>query len=331
MSILFSPVKIGPVTIKNRFMGCSVFEYAVNPDGTPKQKLLSFMEDLAKGEVGLVIPNFIQTNETLKIIQNQNESNKQNHTEIWTKAIQKIHEKGTKIFFQITHVGANALSNMENESPSKYSQIINNLKTSEIEDIIDSFHKKALLAKKIGADGVQLHGSNGILHSVFFSPDFNRRTDKYGGSIENRSRLVMEAAKAIRESAGPDFSITMKLNGNDFRPFGPNPDLVSRYITHLKKQIDMFEISCGNPNLISESKEEHFQKAYTRKFYDAFNISYAEFIKRDNPDIVIAVVGSLRTISSMEEAIKNKTIDIISLSKPLVIKPDLIKKVNQNI
>lgn len=326
---LFSPVKIGPMTIKNRFMCSSVSDYMVQEDGTPNDNLLNVLEGYSKWKSGLIVPGFTQTLDTWKAIQNQSTTNRQKHTDIWKKTIQKVHKNGSKIALQITHAGIDALSNIENMPPSGYPSIINKLSTSEIEDVIDSFIKTSLLAKKIGADGVELYGAYGLLHSSFLSPLFNHRYDKYGGSLEKRSRIVSETAKYIKKEAGRDFAILLKLNETDFHSYTALPDLVSKYVNHLKKNIDMFEISCGNyysnATLHDNKEGKRAKDAYFKKFFDSFNISYAEFIKSENPDTTIATIGTLRSRKLLEEAINDQKFDVISISEPYLNEPYFFK------
>lgn len=102
--------------------------------------------------------------------------------------------------------------------------------------------KAAVLTKKAGAAGAQIHSSHGYLYSTFLSLFYNRRNDKCGGSLDGRARIVAETAGAIRKSCGPDFSVLIKMNANDFLPGGMTPDLASRYVNILKNKNDLFEI-----------------------------------------------------------------------------------------
>lgn len=118
------------------------------------------------------------------------------------------------------------------------------------------------------------------------------------------------------------------MNAQEFLPEGTTPDLSSRYVNHLKSKIDMFEISCGLNNFISTIRPAPIRKiikyTYGLKFEEGYNLSFAEQIKHDNPDTIIASVGGFRTLTVMENAIKN--VDMISISRPFVREPDLIKK-----
>lgn len=334
MSIMFSPLKIGPMTIKNRFMRSPVYEAMGNPDGTPKPQLLTLIEKLAKGQVGLIIPGYVYSMESGKAAPKQCALYDQKHSDAWKPAIKKVHEQGSKIVFQVCHGGIGVLPELEKRSPSTFPGTYRGLSTSEIEDIINSYVKAASLAQKAGADGVEIHGAHGYLYSLFLSPQFNLRSDKYGGSLENRARIVAETAEAIRKMAGPDFSILIKMNGNDFLPFGVTPDLASQYVNFLKGKIDMFEISCGISNVNAIIRTDRIRKlikyTYDLNFSEAYNLSYAELIKRKNPDTIVASVGGFRTFSAMEDAVASKKVDLVSLARPLIREPDLVKRMQKD-
>ena len=134
--------------------------------------------------------------------------------------------------------------------------------------------------------------------------------------------------------AGPDFSILIKMNGNDFLPFGVTPDLASQYVHFLRGKIDMFEISCGISNVNAIIRTDRIRKlikyTYGLKFSEAYNLSYAELIKRNNPDAVVASVGGFRTFATMEEAVSSGKVDVVSLARPLIREPDLVKRMQKD-
>ncbi|KAK8883157.1 hypothetical protein M9Y10_045805 [Tritrichomonas musculus] len=330
MSLLFTPIKIGPMTIKNRFMRSPTYESLGNPDGTPKPRLLKMIERLSEGEVGLIIPGYVYTMENGKAAPRQCGLINQQQAYAWKSTIEKVHKNGSKLAFQLCHGGAGVNKDLEKVAPTAIPYFCKGLTTSEVEDIIDSFHKSALLAKSCGADGIEIHGAHGYLFSLFLSPLFNRRNDKYGGSLEGRARVISETAEAIRKSAGPDFSVLIKMNGNDFLPFSTTPELAAQYVNHLKSKIDLFEISCGigNPDVIIRTKKVGFinKYFYHLKLEEGYNLKFAEYIKRKNPDANIACVGGFKTLSVMEDAVRKEKTDIISMSRALIREPDLVKR-----
>lgn len=178
----------------------------------------------------------------------------------------QIHKNGSKIVFQTCHAGLRVPESLERKEPSTFPSLYNGLSKSEIEDIIESFRKSAVQAQKAGADGVQLHGAHGYLFSSFMSPFYNHRDDSYSVTDEGRCRFILETAEAIRKSCGKDFSVMIKINGNDFLPSGVTPELASKYVNLLKSKIDLFEISCGCNEIATvrpdNSKRKLFQYIY---------------------------------------------------------------------
>ncbi|KAK8840084.1 hypothetical protein M9Y10_031021 [Tritrichomonas musculus] len=124
------------------------------------------------------------------------------------------------------------------------------------------------------------------------------------------------------------------MNGNDFLPRGVTHELASKYVNHLKSKIDMFEISCGYNGIAlfrsDISKRRLVNNTYELDFKEGYCLSFAERIKKDNPDAIIAAVGGYRTALIMEDAVTNKGIDIISLARPLIREPNLVKKIKAN-
>ena len=328
MSILFSPLKIGNLTIKNRFMRSATYEGLGNPDGTPKPKLLRAIEQLANGEVGLIVPGYVYPMESGKAAHYQCALYLDKHAQSWKSTIEYVHKTGSKIVFQICHGGMNVVQGLEPISPTTIRNRSREVTISEVEDIIEAFRRSAVLAHKAGADGVQIHAAHGYLFSAFLSPLYNKRSDQYGGSPEKQARVINEIADTIKSTLGKDFPIYIKMNGSDFLPFGTNPDLASKYVNILKKNIDMFEISCGyqvtnatiRPNKLSF--KDRF--LFGIKNEEGYNLKYAQYIKKKNPNTIIASVGGFNHSSFMENALEMGMADIISMSRPFIREPNLV-------
>lgn len=335
MSLLFSPIKIGPMTIKNRFIRSPTYEGLANPDGTPKKRLLNLMEKLSANDVGLIIPGYMYPNENCKAEPKQCAMYNDAHSSAWRSTVNKIHQNGSKIVFQICHPGVRIPEPLERKSPTTFPGLYNSLTKTEIHDIIELFLNSSKQAKKAGAGGVELHGAHGYLFSSFLSPFYNQREDEYGRPIEGRCRFILETAETIRKSCGTDFSILIKMNGSDLLPSnGLTPELASKYVNLLKKKIDLFEISCGCNEIATvrpdTSKRKLFDFTYGLDFKEGYTLSFASVIKKNNPDAVVASVGGFRKAKSMEEAIRKGMVDMISLSRPLIREPNLIKKIKAN-
>lgn len=124
------------------------------------------------------------------------------------------------------------------------------------------------------------------------------------------------------------------MNGNDFLPNGVTPDLASKYVNLMKGKIDLFEISCGCNEIATvrpdTTKRKLFDFAYGMEFKQAYNLSFAEVIKKKNPDAIVASVGGFRDAKKMEEAVNKGMIDVVSMARPLIREPNLVKKIKTN-
>ena len=203
------------------------------------------------------------------------------------------------------------------------------LTETEIQAIIQRFATAARLAKETGFTGVQIHGAHGYLVSQFNSARHNQRTDKWGGSMKNRMRFVLEVYKAIREQVGDDFPVGIKLNSADFMKGGFTEEESMQVVQALAAVgIDLIEISGGsyeNPSMMGSTKG---MKNSTRK-REAYFLAYAEQVRKlvDTP---LAVTGGFRTAQGMQDALDSGATDMIGIARPLALVPDLPNRAINN-
>ncbi len=192
------------------------------------------------------------------------------------------------------------------------------LEEDEIDDIIRRFATAAGLAKRAGWDGVQIHGAHGYLVSQFLSPHHNRRTDRWGGSAENRRRFALAVYDAIRDAVGGDMVVSIKMNSADFQKGGFEGDEAYALIEALSAAgIDHIEISGGNyesPAMTGAARSTREREAYFLDFA-------AE--ARARTDVPLAVTGGFRSVAAMESAVAGGATDFVGLARPLTIDPDL--------
>lgn len=329
MSLAFTQIKVGPTVLRNRFLRSATWEGLCDDNGFAKPQLLKQMVKLSEGHVGLIIPGFAFVQKNGKAIEKQLGLNTDAHAELWRDSISQIHKNGSKIMFQLVHGGAKSIGDSEKVTPSSIGG--RELKIAEIEDIIDAFTQSAIRAKKVGADGIQLHGAHGLLISYFLSPLTNKRTDKYGGSTEKRVRFAAEIGESIKKATGNEFAVGIKINGDEYYPGGVDKEIAAQHMNLLKSKLDFFEISCQlfnegpracrftrlNPE---EAKKEKFP------FFEGYLLEYTEYIKKMNPDAIISAVGGMRTLEFIESTLKNGKADLISMSRPFIRDPMCVKR-----
>ncbi len=205
------------------------------------------------------------------------------------------------------------------------------LKEAEILDFIQRFANVARIAKEAGFTGVQIHSAHGYLLSSFLSPVTNQRNDRWGGSLENRARFLLETVRAVRTAVGPEFPIGVKLNSDDFRKGGFSHEECLEVVRWLNDEgLDLLEISGGTyeqPRLLghrgdaSTAREQDVAVRRSTLEREAYFLDYAEGIRKVC-DFPLMVTGGFRTRSAMEEALASGNTDVIGLGRPLCTDPD---------
>ncbi|MBR7087791.1 MAG: acetoacetate decarboxylase family protein [Mogibacterium sp.] len=223
---LFEKGKIGNVEIKNRLVMTPMGTNLANLDGTPGPAMIKYYEDRAAGGCGLIMPEICRVNETTGAgMFRQIAATKDYHIQGLKELAMAVHKHGSKIFIQLHHPGREGVSSLIGGQPCvsasdrvcKVSQQETRPMTiEEIHELVGQFGDAALRCKKAGIDGVELHCAHGYLLQQFLSPYTNYRDDEYGGSFENRMRLVLEIIEDIRKKCGPDFPLGCRVSVVEF-------------------------------------------------------------------------------------------------------------------
>lgn len=259
---LFEPGKIGKVTIKNRLVMSPMGIGLANLDGTPTEEMMAYYEARAIGGAGLIIPEITRVNDVHGAgLMRQLAVTKDRHIAPLSELADTVHRHGSKIFIQLHHPGRETVSALiggqpvvaPSPIPCKYvQQETRALATEEIKALIQQFIDGAVRVKKAGCDGVELHAAHGYLLQQFLSPYTNKREDEYGGSFENRLRIVVEIITGIREACGKDFPIGVRLSVEEFlSQTGVTEDYIHiqdgvKIAMALEEAgLDFLDVSCG--------------------------------------------------------------------------------------
>ena len=329
-SILFTPIKIGSIKIPNRFVRSATNAYAADKDGFVTDKLVAIHENLARGEVGLiltghtyVLPEGKAGPRQLGIYSNQ-------MLEGLSRIPESVHRCPSKVFLQISHAGRQTKEKLCGSIPKAPSAVYEptfkvtpeEMSENDIQTVIQAFIKSAKRAREAGFDGVQLHIAHGYLLSSFISPHTNRRTDQWGGSLQNRIRIILEIIKGIRSGKGPSFPLIVKLNSDDFIPGGLKIGESIPIARILEKQgIDAIEVSGG----IAESDKGSVWKGVRTEKNEGYFLNHAAQIK-SAVHIPVFGLGGFRTFTVMEKTLTERKADLVSMSRPFIREPDLVKK-----
>ncbi len=250
---------------------------------------------------------------------------------------------GTQLWMQISHAGRQtpALIASEPVGPSDVAVALPGgrfgkpraLTGDEIRDVIARFAFVAGTAKQAGFTGVQVHSAHGYLLSEFLSPRVNLRDDEWGGSLANRSRLLLECVRAVRKAVGADFAVSVKLNSADFQKGGFTFEDCLRVIEMLNQEgLDLLEISGGNyeqPRLLGmeglepvfAEKVQQSTRAREAYFFD-YAVKASEIAK-----MPLMVTGGFRSAEGMNDALAGGDVDMIGLGRPLCTDPDFPAKI----
>lgn len=191
----------------------------------------------------------------------------------------------------------------------------------DIKRVVDGFAHAAEYLEKAGYDGIELHGAHGYLLAQFLSPTTNKRTDQYGGNLENRARLILEIATEIRRRVSKSFILGIKLNSVEFQDKGFETEEAQKLCAMLEdNRFDFVELSGGTyENLAFSHKRESTKKR------EAFFLDFAEKITPGLNKTRTYITGGLRTAGAMSNALK--TVDGVGLARPVCQEPSLAKDI----
>jgi len=200
---------------------------------------------------------------------------------------------------------------------------------SDIEQVVERFITSARLVKEAGFTGVQIHCAHGYLLSQFLSPKINQRQDQWGGSLENRARIIRRIIVGVRAAVGADFPIGVKLNSADFQKGGFSLEDCITVASWLGEDgVDLLEISGGTYEQLSLIGVEPTDVRESTRKREAYFIEYAERIKQ-SAQIPVMITGGFRSRDVMERAIESGEVDVIGLARPLCTEPDCSAKLIQ--
>ncbi|WP_135381509.1 NADH:flavin oxidoreductase [Vibrio tasmaniensis] len=332
MSTLFTETRIGTMTLKNRFMRSATWENMATEDGHMTDKLYAIYEELAQGEVGLIVTGYANIVEEEKpnagMIGMYNDS----FIEEYQKLTQLVHDNDSKIVMQLAYGGTKTTHDLgerviyaPSEVPEKGTQTLGKAMTKdEIDYIVDAFAQASLRAQKSGFDGVEIHAAHTYLINQFLSPYYNQREDEYGGSLENRMRFLLEIYTATRKRVGDDFPILVKLTASEFFDGGVTFDETRLVCKKLEEVgVDGIVVS-GNihgkaDTMIGESHDGFIIQA------EGYFHEYGHAISQD-VNIPVITVGGLTDFDAIEAIANNTGIEYFALSRPLLSEPHLVKR-----
>lgn len=319
MSKVFEPITLGGMEIRNRIVRSATNDYAGNEDGTVSAFQMDIYKQLAKNEVGLIITGHVCVSPDGRNDPRQNGMYDDKFVEGQRQLVEMVHQYGAKIIQQLNHSGAKCPPAVIGGTPSAPSAVEvvpgvlpHALTEEEILRIENDFTTAAVRAQKAGFDGVQIHCAHGYLFSQFIDPAHNKRTDRYGGSAENRFRIVAETLAKVREAVGPSYPVFLKIHTNAAAGDETfEADLVEMLRTAQSLGATAAELSGFDFAAQPRGREGR--------------LYYLERASRVCKAVSLPciLVGGIRTIEEMAQVL-DAGLQMVSLSRPFICQPDII-------
>ena len=334
-NLLFTPITLpNGTTIKNRFFKSAMSEGMGTKNFQPKRNIATLYKRWAEGGTGLIITGNIMVDPKGTAEPGNIVFDKNSNMEILKDWAKQGQQHGAKVMVQLNHPGKQVPKTITKETVAPSAVPLGNgfnklfstpraLTTSEVEELAQKFVTSAKVAKEAGFSGVQIHAAHGYLISQFLSPHDNRRTDKYGGSLENRMRFLKEIYLGMREELGKDFPIGIKINSTDFKEDGlTEEDSLETIVELANLGLDFVEISGGT------YERPAMMGATSKSTNQVFFAEYSKKLKQ-KVDIPVIVTGGIRSINAMNTLLNDNTTDFIGIARPLTIDPNIPNKIKQ--
>ncbi|EPG37040.1 hypothetical protein F907_02305 [Acinetobacter colistiniresistens] len=333
-SALQQPLQLAcGISVPNRIAKSAMSEQLADRHGSPTTDIQQLYAAWARGGTGLLITGNVMIDHRAFVeprnVVLEDEQFLQAH-KLWAQAAQA---NGSKIIMQINHPGRVAVLPLLKKpiAPSAVGldlpamnliRVPRAMSETEILEQIQRFATTAALAVKAGFDGVQVHAAHGYLLSQFLSPLANTRSDQWGGSPENRRRILIETVLAVRQVIGKNKIISVKLNSADFQKGGLSQEESVQIALALEAEgIDLLEVSGGNyesPAQLGYAPERQAQR-------DAYFLDYASAL-RQHSRLPLMLTGGLRNVELMNRIVADGTVDVVGLARPFALQPDLAKQ-----
>ena len=327
---LFSPIKVGPLTLKNRIEAAPVNISNLPMSGYPTAENIAIFEGKAKGGAAIVHMGEcridLKTGISHKLCIALDDPEVLPYLHAATDAIKK-HNAFAAV--ELIHPGTRA--NPEyydgpiwgpSAGPGHLGKDYSELDQKTIDYIVERFGDAAEMAKLGGVDLVMIHAGHGWLLHQFLSPLNNRRTDRYGGSLENRARITMEVIANIRKKCGKDFPIEVRMSGTEIVEGGLTLQDQIEFAKLLDGKVDLIHVTSGTFHVPSTN-----QHMIPNGFLpQGCNVYLAEAIKKEMKHTPVVTVGALGDPELMESIIAEGRADIVALARPLLADPELPNK-----
>ncbi|MCX4216381.1 NADH:flavin oxidoreductase/NADH oxidase family protein [Pseudomonas sp. MCal1] len=320
-------------TVGNRIAKAAMEENLADRNQAPSRELFRLYQAWADGGAGLLLTGNVMIDRRAMTGPGGVVLEDERHLERFRQWAEIARSGGAQVWVQLNHPGRQTFANMGQQAlaPSavalemgSFSKLFAEprpMTEDDIEEVIQRFAKSAALAEKAGFTGVQIHAAHGYLLSQFLSPLTNRRTDRWGGSLENRARLLLSVIEAIRQAVSPQFCVAVKLNSADFQRGGFDTDDARQVIEWLNEQpIDLLELSGGSYEAPAMQGEARDGRTLAREAFFLEMATELASVAR----MPVMVTGGIRRLPVVEQVL-DSGIDMAGIATALAIEPNLVK------
>lgn len=302
--LLWQPGRLGPVELRNRTIRSATNEHLSQPDGQLTLVWAETLAELARNEVGLVITGHLCVDRTQRADEGQPVLDGQTDRALLAQAAEEVHRAGGRIAAQLSHSGKKAMEAV-NGRPAKAPE---DFSPEELDRLAEQFRLGVQLCREAGFDAVQIHTAHGYLLSNFLNPEENLRTDQYGGSLENRFRLVGRILQAAREACGPEMALLVKADCNGCG------DLHRLLELYQEAGADGVELSGVDFAARAGEKSPFYLQEALRAM--------------DGIQIPLSLVGGIFDLETAE-AVLEQGFTFVSFSRALICQPDFIARMKR--
>jgi len=372
---LFTPIRIGSLELSGRLVKSATTETRCTDDGFVTDDLIEYYEKIAQGGTPLLITGNAYFNLYSKGTPRQLAVDHDDKIPGLRRLTDTVHRHGSKIFMQLYHVGRQASPRLVGRTDAVSASPVfeptlgvrpREITREEIRETVQGFAEAAGRAQQAGFDGIQVHAAHGYLINAFLTPHTNRRTDEYGGSFENRLRLLLEAYQAIRQRVGQDYPVIMKINGSDELTLrkGLKPDDMVTIAQRMEAEgIDAVEVSAGHYESGLTFERGHWRSFFSTVttigvgsslpsyqripvrllaplldwalrriagYSEGFNLRYSKLFKQALSIPVICVGGFVHR-EAMERAIASGECDMVAVARALIADPFLYRHMQEGV
>lgn len=355
---MFSPGTIGPAVLRNRFIRSAAFE-GMCPDGVPSESLIDYHRSVAAGGVGMTTVAYVSVNREGRSFSHQAWMRPEILGQM-RRLCDEVHGEGALAAVQLGHCGNMSDRRVSGARPVAPSAVFNlfglamprAMTEGDIEEIVESFAASAELARDAGFDAVEIHGGHGYLLSQFISTRTNRRSDRYGGPLENRCRFAREVVAGVKERVGGDLAVLVKMNLSDGFNGGMGPDeaaVVARELERagadalvlsggfvsktpmyvMRGDTPLAGFTRGESRLLAKVGLALFGRVIVRTypFAEAYFLEEAMTVRRA-VGLPLVLVGGLSSRASIERAMESG-FEFAAMARPLIAQPDFVDRLRR--